>query len=150
MNKIALLILTIIVMFSLNAFAGETIEVQADSDTNSISDIRAIMKLQIETGGILMPCEEQMMIDMKRSGKTDKDIENFRANPSLQEKCKCINENKIQLAEKLKEYDTIISRHPDWKGKTVVVKEKNGAGQGSESTDTAFIEDIRQQLSECH
>jgi hypothetical protein len=146
MNKVFLVTFAATIFLCCNAFAGETIKVQADSDPKSISDVKSLLQLQMATAMIITPCYQQTIIDMKKSGKTDQDIDKYMANPSLQEKCKCINENKAMLTEQLKNYDAIISRHPDWKGKNLTAKEANGLEIG---TDTAFMEDIRKQLAEC-
>ena len=119
-----------------SAFAQERILAQDDLDANTLVQIYG------DIISLSQPC----------MAKEDKTLKTYQVDT------KCMCEHKTQFAEKISNYDLILARHPDWKGKIVDVpaeSKSHSLDDGGEleafalTVDTTVIEKAKQTLSEC-
>jgi len=136
-----ILIVLIISFLCVSAFAQESIEVEPDVDT------KALDKIVMDMFPMAMACVAAETQELKKSGKTDQEIAEIFSDKTKEEELnkQCMCALKTQLEEKVNAYDAILSKHTDWQGKILVVKE----GSATERIDTTGIEKIKKTLSEC-
>lgn len=145
MKKIGLIIFLIIFLnFSYKAVSEETIEVEEDADVKALSEL--IMNISLS---ITRPCAEQLTEEMKQDGKTDQEIINLLPDKLRSEEVrnKCICRYKDKITEKLKDCDAIVSKHPEWRGKILVIREKEGV---TTRINPEALADIKEVLSKCN
>ncbi len=142
-SKTAFFILFCILPLALRS-AEPTLNVQESSDT------RKAMQMSMDIGfGLMMRCMEATSQEMKSQGKSDDEIGTLLMDPAQKAKMKetCPCRFKKESLEALKELDGIIKKHPDWRGKTIMVKQKNGTGK--EKISIKGLEEIKNKVSKC-
>lgn len=134
MNERGWLAFVVVTLYCHRAFGAGTIEVASSPDTEALYQLAPVMLAAV------IPCEQKFGNDMKQNGKTDQEIRDS----GLEQKCHCMN--KGALADGLKKYDAINSKHPDWRGKRVIAKKGEAKIGGAEPS---IFEKIRQDLKNC-
>ncbi len=150
MIKIKYKIVTFILLCifaSSNLFAEETLNVEDSEDVRSVSEIQ--MNIFV---GLMMHCMQELSQKMKEKGATDKEIEDFFSDAQsdetksdeLQRKCLCMNKDIVM--ERFSKLDAILLKHPEWKGKTLVIKGVNG---GTEKLSIEILEEAKEVVLNC-
>ena len=138
--------LVLLLIFPLVCFSQEELEVQESPD------IVTIRKISMNIGvGLMFTCMGELTKEMKENGATDEEIASLFANQAeaeeLQKKCLC--KYKAEVMDGFKELDTVLLKHPDWKGKVLVIKSAGAMGPSTEKLDVGGFEQIKKIVSTC-
>ncbi len=133
-------IISLFIFLNCNAFAEEILEVQETADFKNLSQI------SMDIGFTLMAGMAILAQEMNEKGMTDEQIGNLlydeEKSDELEQKAMC--KNKKKMRQHIKKAEGIFLKHPEWKGKTLMIKKGNATTKISLDTD-----DLRKHLSQC-
>ena len=81
------------------------------------------------------------------SGMDVEDISNFLTEKENEMEKACLCENKSVISEWFKKMDSVLTKHPDWRGKHYWLKQGES---GTEEIDIGWLGEIKEFISKCN
>ncbi len=123
----------------------------ANVEVNNSSDVAVMREMLMNLVMGLMSCMVEITRELHKSGMDEKDIDNFLTEKENETQKACLCENKSVLSELFKKMDSVLTKHPDWRGKTLLVKTGgSGGGSGTEKIDIGWLGEIKEFISKCN